>query len=126
MAVREQVQSNMDVIITFLEAMESYMNDVSNAPPMFWDFIGQVDTTELEEYLLKKASGQANMVEAAVLDTLNNIKAWQRDYNIRKMTREDYFSDSNDTLSNELDYYSAIKEINAQYIIGTTSYQRTT
>lgn len=89
-----------------------------------YTYIEELDTTELEEYLLKRLNHPPTLIESAVQEALNYIKAWQRDNRIRSMSREDYFSDYDRSVENDILYLRDLKELQRQYIRGTTPQQK--
>lgn len=123
MSVLTSQQDAMKAVIDVLVSAKDYADDPSNTPPD-WTSVFEVDTVELEEYLISRMSSNPSFVESAVQEVYTFITGWNRDLYVRNLDRKDMFSEQSSSLENDIEYYTNLKELQAQYIKGRTPQQR--
>ncbi len=124
MALSESHEEIMEVLVQFITDTKSYVDDVSVDTPDFSTYLEQIELSELETYLLNKMTAQATFIESAVLEAYNFVRSWQRDNISRRMSRAEYFEDASLSLENDIEYLRGLKELQKQYILGSTPQQR--
>ena len=125
MALVESHSAAMDILIQYLVDSKGYIDNVSSATPDFNSYIGAIDTSDLEVYLLNKMSYTPSYMESAVQEAYNLIHSYRRDSLIRRMNRSDYFEDASLSLDNDIAFTTGLKELQKSYILGSTPQQRT-
>lgn len=135
MATTEELVEN---VRESYETLERYFNKLSETaaddavvPPMaYWVekdeelFLASLDTSVLEEGMLRKVKANASLAESGIQDSILACTPITRDLGIRNMSRADYYEDSKMSYIAERDYYEFKKDLNLQYISASTPKQR--
>lgn len=115
---------------TFATGMKNYYSALSlnltsttNTLPMFSDVIGSFDYSEILRHALDSQKVSANFISGALVDTVHDMMAVQREFTIRTKGRAAYFSDAvSDTLIDS-NYYDAFNVKNLNLFKGTSPEQ---
>jgi hypothetical protein len=124
MALIESQKAAMGLLVSYLQDTKAYIDDVSQPTPSFEEYLDQIDTVDFETYLYASMSYTPSFIESAVHEVNNLVFAYRRDFLIRQMSRLDYFEDASLSLENDIKYLAGLKELQTQYLKGTTPQQR--
>lgn len=125
MSLVESQRDAMKLLIDFLVDTKEYVDGGSNEAPHFAEYLSEIDVVELETYLLNSMASTPSYIESAVQEVLNLVYSLRRDFSMRAMSRADYLEDYSATLTNDIDHYRGLRELQSQYIQGRTPQQRT-
>lgn len=112
---------------TFTSGMKTYYKNLSlnlttssSAVPMFEDVIGTFDYSEILRHALDGQKASANFMTGAMVDTIHDIMAVQREFSIRSKTRAAYFTDAVSDAELDYNYYDAYYVNNLNLFKGTS------
>lgn len=115
---------------TFAQGMKGYYSSLSlnltlssNALPMFEDVVGAFDYSEILRHALDNQRSSANFISGALVDTVHDIMAVQREFTIRTKGRSAYFSDAISDTTLDANYYDAFYVKNLNLFKGTSPEQ---
>lgn len=114
----------MEAITSYLTATKDYISGSSTSVDAFETFLQDIDEVELEAYLLNNMMTSPTYIESAVQEVKNFLASWRRDLNLRKMDRQSFFTDHDQSLANDVAMLRDLKELQSQYIRGRTPQQR--
>lgn len=108
----------------FLASKDARESPLLKKTPMISD-LPAVDSTPLEDDLLKQVADSASRSEAALFSSLSLLKSTKREASLRRKTRKDYMEDLVEYYDDEADYYNFYGNLFYQYAVGMTPTQKT-
>lgn len=123
MALQDNVETNYDTLTEVLEGLKAFAADPAITPPMFQDFVFDLEYADLETFVYKEQLANPGFTVAYAVDEIHRIEATFREYLIRNTSKRTYYSSSEGYLDRELAYLTNEKIKKIKYFLGEMQVQ---
>lgn len=93
MMVNEDIDAMYKEILAYLESQKLYLSDPLSAPDEFLDK-KPIELASTVAAIQKMVRYQPSLVESAVIKAYRELRSLQFEYDMRLMSRADYYSDA--------------------------------
>jgi hypothetical protein len=93
MSVATQLKNITDKLQGYFSALSLNLTSTANALPSFEDYVSLLDYDEIYTQAVDGAERAANYATGALSDTVHQVIAINREFDIRSKTKSQYFSD---------------------------------
>lgn len=118
MMVDQSVGTMYDQIIAYVESKSDYYKDPTTPDKEFNDFIQEFDLAGVVYNIQRQVKTRPTLSEASIIKAYRDIRSAQAEYDIRLMTRDDYFADSIEEESANKDKWSYNKKLTGLHMKG--------
>lgn len=116
--VDEDIGVMYDQILLYLDEKINYFTDPATAGKEFNDFNAEFNLAEVIYIIQRQIKGRPTLGEAATIRAFRDIRATQAEYDIRLMTRADYFTDATAEEGNNKEKWTFNKKVGNLHMQG--------
>lgn len=124
MATSDSVKTLYNTLLSYEESIVGSLEDPLVAPGFAIDFLGSLDTKDLEREVISRISHNGTQVMSSLQEGIGIASASVRCLSIRNMTRQDYYEDSGIEVMEEQLRLDTKKLNTLQYMNGSSQVQR--
>ena len=117
-SVTDNVESNFTTLSEVLVGLEEFAKDPSSVPPMFKDFVPDLDYADIESYVHNEQLSNPSFPAGYAIDEIHRIEATVREYYIRSFSKRDYYDNATGYFNREKDYLTQEKIQKIKYLLG--------
>jgi hypothetical protein len=123
-----QAEKANDKLAEYFSNMGKFAADIGGAtiPPDFQETLDEFDYSELHRMSTTRAGDSASFQNGAAIENAHAMAAINREFNLRRKGKIDYYSDAASDYTNESNFYSTMKSfwvnmLSGNYEEGKTS-----
>lgn len=116
--VDQSIETMYDQIIAYITGKVGYYTDPAVPDKEFNDFIQEFDLAEVVYNIQRQIKTRPTLSESSIIKAYRDIRATQAEYDIRLMTRADYFTDSSEEEEDNKNKWTYNKKLVGLHIQG--------